>query len=193
MAGFPLARWTRRFRCLATLYALGCAADLKRVHTPDLLAVSEAEATRHAAGSPGGPAETGKASSSVISNVPARETWKVYTSLGDRDAMFDGKSDTAALSQAAGARDQFVLIDLGQMCVVREVIQLHAGTAGFPRRYRIDVAGEHNFPYSLAYVGDGNPLRSAAVLRRPRECRFLRMTLLETSSDPWDIAELEIR
>lgn len=193
MAGFPLARWTRRFPCFAALIACGCSADLTRVHTPDLLAVSEAEATRHAAGSPGGQEESGNASSSVLSNVTARETWKVYTSLGDRDAMLDGKPDTAALSQAAGARDQFVLIDLGQMCAVREVIQRHAGNAGFPRRYRIDVAGEHNFPYSLAYVGEGNPLRSTAALRRPRECRFLRVTLLETSSDPWDIAELEIR
>lgn len=169
---------------ICLVVSAGCVADLKRVHTPDLLTVDEHRAAKLARRVP----------SEVAAHVvSAKECWQLHSSLLDPMLMVDGNDSTQAISGDPQRRDQFVLIDLRQVCKVQQVIQFHAAADGHPKRYRVDVAGEHNFPYTLTYIGGGECGQSRAVFAKPVECRFLRITLLEPSEATWDIAELEIR
>ena len=106
--------------------------------------------------------------------------------------MLDGVPDTAATGNDPRAKDQYILVDLGRMVKVHQVDQLHVPLDGYPLRYRIDTAGEHNFPYALAFVGRGAPGQSSAILHKPVRCRFLRITLLDVSVHSWSVGELEI-
>jgi hypothetical protein len=172
--------------CLFSLLGfitLGCTADLKRVHTPDLLAVGDREVS---------PASSVEIASGT-SQVTAPSEWRIYSSLRDWAHLTDDSLETVAYSDRPESKDQYILIDLGQVCELSQVTQVHPESGGFPRRYRIDAAGEHNFPYSLVYLGNGSPGRSQALLSSKVKARFLRITLLEFGEEPWQVTELEIR
>jgi hypothetical protein len=163
--------------------AIGCTADLQRVHTPDLLKVDPKTAHRYRGLDP----QTVPAGAAVPLPVS-----RLYTSLSDRDLMRDGDPVTAAVAPDAAAKDQFILVDLGTVQRVQCVRQDHAPADGYARRYRIDAAGDHNFPYTLEYVGAGDSGASIAVFRKPIRCRFLRITLLEPAETAWNVAELTV-
>lgn len=162
---------------------LGCTADLKRVHTPDLLAIDEGAL----------PPPSATVAASETSQVTAPSEWRIYSSLRDWTHLADNSLETVAFSERPQSKDQYILIDLGQVCALSQVTQIHPESGGFPRRYRIDAAGEHNFPYSLVYLGNGTSGRSEAALTRGVNARFLRITLLEAGEEPWQVTELEIR
>lgn len=166
---------------ILVVLAGGCIADLKRVHTPDLLNVTDKQARKWAGGTNFEPVE---------SMVPARQNWQIHSSLKPIEALTDASTASFAQAPLPDSRDQFILIDLGEVVTIRQVIQAHPRVDGYPRRYRIDVAGDHNFPYSLRFVGRGSPGQSIAVFNRPVQCRFLRITLLETGPDAWNVGDL---
>ena len=169
--------------CLISVLVAGCGADLRRVHTPDLLTVDEHLARKCA----GGCVRPG-----AKSTVTAKPTWQLHSTLEAPQSMLDGDTESVSIAADPGRKDQYILVDLGRMCWLQKVTQTHPGDFGQPRRYRIDVAGEHNFPYKLQFVGEGYPGCSVAVLRRPVQCRFLRITLMETCEQAWAVAELDI-
>lgn len=168
---------------LSVACGLGCTADLKRVHTPDLLKVTTAEEKKW------------QGSDAVVvdgSILPKREQWQVHTTLVPAAAITDDSSESFASAPSPESKDQYVLVDLGEVVTIRQVVQNHAQPDGYPRRYRIDVAGDHNFPYSLRFVGRGQPGQSIATFNRPVQCRFLRITLLEPTDSQWNIGDLWI-
>lgn len=173
-----------RVGALFAILGTACSRDLARVHTPELLTVDDASAMAHGPGT--GPSRTDG------SQVPPKSEWKIYTSLSERNHLSDGQIMTVAFAPRPSSKDQYLLVDLGSVTTVSEVVQIHSSPNGYPRRYRIDVAGEHNFPYELAFVGEGVAGSSRAAFKKPASCRFLRVTLLDTSDHPWDVAELEI-
>lgn len=117
--------------------------------------------------------------------------WR-HASLEPVEAIFDGDDATAATARHPESKDQYILIDLGCMTKVTAVRQRHGDSNGYPCRYRIDTAGEHNFPYEAAFVGPGSADESVACFRKPRKCRFLRITLLEPGPSPWTVTELTV-
>ncbi|QDU64702.1 hypothetical protein Pan216_55930 [Planctomycetes bacterium Pan216] len=186
----------------------GCA-DLARTHAPDLLSVAvnpkRSSSTAIAAkqprdhatekGDPSGPLRYVSAKFSESDSVDKQELsrdWLAYSSLDEPSNAFDGQNVTAAIAPRSEAKIQFLLIDLGEMRRVREVVQLH-GPKGAPGRYRIDIAGDHNFPYRLVHVGEGESTASQAHFDHVEECRFVRITLLEPTREAWTIRELTIR
>lgn len=160
----------------------GCSPDLRRVHTPELLADPK----------PPSPHKLPKVTTEA--RVPPTCDWTIYSSLNPPEVIADGNFKTVAVAPLPDSRDQFILIDLGQECTLGKVTQIHPGECvdGFPARYRIDSAGSHNFPYSLVWVGSGTPGSSVAVLARPITCRFLRITLMEPTGTAWAISDLVI-
>jgi hypothetical protein len=177
-----MSRWAIGLLSLA--FAIGCTADLQRVHTPDLLKVSNAEAKKWR-----GSDEEIHSSAAL----PARSTWQLHTTLEPAAAILDDSPSSFAQAVLPASKDQYVLVDLGELVTIRQVIQDHADPDGYPRRYRIDVAGDHNFPYTLRYVGNGSPGQSVATFKQPVQCRFLRITVLEPSDVAWNISELWLR
>lgn len=160
---------------------VGCTRDLKRVHTPELWNIDEQTARRAA-----GVAPTDGAPSAPLAIT------QIHSSLDPIDALTDGDTAKVATAKMPASRDQYLLIDLGEISTVHRVTQLHPPEGGWPARYRIDVAGEHNFPYDLAFVGEGERVQSVATLKKPTRCRFLRVTLLTPSEKPWTVAELRV-
>lgn len=159
----------------------GCVADLKKVHAPDLLTVTEREARKARPGRP------------WLDEGPSHPIYQVHSSLVPLQALTDGDETTAASAADPSRKGQYILIDLGCMTSVKQIVQAHGTASGFPRRYRIDAAGDHNFPYTLVWTGCGSESLSIAALRRPIRCRFLRLTLLETHEAPWSVCELWVR
>lgn len=173
----------KRTPAVILLVTLGCRADLSKVHTPDLLAVSEQQqrkwvGLKHPRG--------------ASLDLPSPTAWQVHSSLTPRLHLHDDDETTYAVAADPASKDQYVLIDLGCMATIHQVTQTHV-ESGCPLRYRIDVAGGHNFPYSLRFVGEGTPGMSVANLRKPVQARFLRITLLECGSHPWTVGEIAIR
>lgn len=168
---------------ITVLLLCGCfGADLRKVHLPDLL---EVDARTAKAAAPGEPLDRTKWPA-------AKAVRQMHSSFLNPDAMFDGDPATVAIVRDASSKDQYVLLDLGCMAKVRVIRQLHSVPEGFPQRYRIDVAGDHNFPYEAAFVGCGTPGESIATFRKAQSCRFIRITLLEPGPEAWNIGELAI-
>lgn len=117
---------------------------------------------------------------------------QAHSTLEPLEALTDGDMGTIASAPMPLARDQFVLVDLGATCdVFRVVLRVPEGAAPVGR-VRIDAAGSHNFPYQLVYVGEPNRAGMNAILRKPARCRFLRITLLEPSGEPWTLSEIQL-
>jgi hypothetical protein len=161
---------------------LGCTADLQRVHTPDLLEPDGFARRRLPRRMTAG------------RNLPitTKDSWKLYSSLHPLSSLTDYERTTVASAPDPRAKDQFILVDLGVRCTIREITQVHPENSAYPHRFRIDVADDHNFPYYLVHVGPGSADASIALLTRATTCRFLRITLLEPTDEPWTVAELEI-
>jgi hypothetical protein len=167
-----------------SMLVAGCTADLKRVHSPELQAITPRQAQKWAGAT---------ASRPIVSETTAPGFWQLHSSLSSPDSMRDGILDTISVAPDPSMVDQYILVDLGQTCLVNEVEMLHPPGDGYPRRYRIDVSGEHNFPYELRFVGEGKEGCSTATLRKPVRCRFLRITLLERCDSCWAVSELQVR
>lgn len=178
-----LKRYPVRLMLAALLGSLGCTKDLQRVHTPDLLTLDAPQTT----------SARNVAFGLNASEITHPSQWVIYSSLRNSDHLTDQTLETIAYSDRPEMKDQYILIDLGELCEITQVTQIHPPEGGFPRKYRIDAAGEHNFPYSLAYVGTGAPARSDGVFASTIRARFLRITLLETSEEPWRVAQIEVR
>lgn len=177
---------THRWSTLVLLVSgilLGCTADLKKVHVPHLLVVTPNEEVRYSA-----PAKP----PTYRATATDKSGWRVYASLSEPEFLADNDPTTATSAPDPLTKDQFILIDLGAVSTFGKVIQRHADEAGFPKKFRIDVAGEHNFPYTLAYIGYGCSGATTAVFRQPACCRFLRITLLEPTETPWSVAEIDL-
>ena len=173
-----IAWWT-----VCSILAGGCAGDLKIVHTPDLWTL-DAKAEQKA--------RPGNRPQSTSTPATAFGIARLYTSLLPVQALTDADPETIAAAPDPAAKDQFILIDLGCMRTISQIRMLHDAEGGHPQKYRVDVAGEHNYPYSLVLVDQGTPGETVGVLRKPALCRFLRVTLLCPSEDPWRVRELTI-
>jgi hypothetical protein len=174
-------------RCFSLLFLLvvagGCRRELEIRTDPDLWHVDAREARRlhHA-----------RTSVTYVSRVSDRATWQIHTSLADPAALTDGDPATVASSTDEHRRGEFILIDLGESCRFQMIRQVHPPSGGAPPRFRIDTAGPHGFPYTLQYLGAGEPHETAAALGRPVDARFIRITIVEETSDPWLVNGLSI-
>jgi len=163
----------------------GCGRELQMRKDPDLLQVSPKEARRL---SPSWLEKHVTYATSVLD----RTDWQIHTSLENREALTDADPSTVAASTDDHRVSEWILIDLGCVQSIRIVDQSHPPNAGQPPRFRIDTAGEHGFPYQLQYVGSGTPSQSVAMFARPVRAQFVRITLIEDSSDPWLVSDLTV-
>lgn len=191
----------RRQTAAGLAFALAGCADLTRVRTPDLWQVTASQVRRYGP-TVAAPAESPSPFSWAAPFTPTRNTApdktrsattpkRIQGTLTPIQYLADGSFATAAVAPEPHLKDQFLLIDLGSVQMVRRITQEH-GSGAPPARYRIDAAGEHNFPYRLCYVGCGTRERSIATMHRAIPCRFLRITLLEPTEHRWTIHELTI-
>jgi hypothetical protein len=172
----------RRDLAIIAMCVIGCTADLQRVHTPDLFTVSERDAKRAMRGG-----------RRTMSHIADREHWAIYGSLEPIEATIDLDPSTVAVPKAPESKDQFLLLDLGCLSDFNEVAMTHPDDHRHPRRLRVDVAGDHNFPYELAYTGDGSPRETLITLPRTIRARFLRITVLDVGPSGWAVNELSLR
>lgn len=177
------SRVSRRLFLGSLAIVSGCARDLTRIHAPDLFHVRESDAARRSS-----LARPPLSQRSLP--IPPGKQWQVHSTLSPRAALHDEDPNSVAIAPRPASLDQYVLIDVGCLADFSSVTQEHGETGGHPKRYRVDVAGEHNFPYDLVYVGPGESTRSIASWKRPVRARFLRITLLEPCDQPWSIAEI---
>lgn len=152
---------------------------------PDLLQVSPSEARRLS------PSWLEK-HVTYATHMLDRTDWQIHTSLENREALTDADTSTVAGSTDDHRVSEWILVDLGSVHSIRMVSQSHPSEGGQPPRFRIDTAGEHGFPYQLQYVGSGTPGDTVAVFPRAVSARFVRITVIEDSSDPWLVSELGI-
>jgi hypothetical protein len=118
--------------------------------------------------------------------------WQIHTSLASREALTDNDPATVATSTDDHRIGEWILIDLGSDQSIRWVGQTHPPETGQPPRFRIDSAGRRGFPYQLQYVGSGTPGETLAMFARPVTARFVRVTIIEDSADPWLVSELTV-
>ena len=130
--------------------------------------------------------------SDYIPQVSDPATWKIHTSLADRHALNDSDVASVARSDDDHRISEWILIDLGTNCHFQNVQQLHPAGSGEPPRYRIDTADQRGFPFTLQYVGPGQPDVSTATFPRAVNARFIRVTVLEDTNKPWLITELRV-
>ncbi len=160
----------------------GCGREFEMRKEPDLQLINAKELAR---------IHDIRVDAEYAALVSDRTDWQIHTSLAHRESLVDGDAGTAAESSREHRKGDWILIDLGSECFFQNVRQTHGG-AGEPPNYRVDVAGKRGFPYTLQFVGGGEPAESVATLPRPVHARFIRITLLEESPTPWRVAELEI-
>jgi hypothetical protein len=161
----------------------GCGPELRPRTDQDLLRIDPKEAARLA---------DVRFTPDYSPCVTERTAWQTHTSLSNREALTDGDLGTAATSSDDHRQGEWILVDLGRPCHLQRVHQRHPAAGGEPPRYRVDVAGDHGFPYSLEFVGCGEPGESVAVFPRPVDARFIRLTVIEDSAAAWQVSELVI-
>ena len=160
----------------------GCGPDFNIRKDPDLERISPKELARlkHVRVDP-----------NFQPSVSAKSDWQIHTLLANRVALADGDMTTVAASSREHRKGDWILIDLGCLCLFQSVRQ-HHGDAEPPPTYRVDTAGEEGFPFTLEFVGPGEHGESVATFPRPVHARFIRITVLEDSPQPWRVAELDI-
>ena len=161
----------------------GCGPEFSVRKEPDLLRVDPKEACR---------LRDVRIDPKYVAQVSDRSTWQIHTTLDNRAALTDGGSQSAATSIREQRKGEWILIDLGCVCHFQNVRQVHPSDGGEPPRYRVDTAGNHGFPYTLQFVGEGHPGASVATFPRAVNARFIRVTVIEDSAKPWSVAELEL-
>ena len=124
--------------------------------------------------------------------VTAKSEWQNHTSLSNRPFLTDGDPTTVAASSDEHRQGEFILIDLGHVCHFQNVHQLHPADGGSPPGYRVDTADERGFPFTLQFVGSGQPGKSTATFPRAVGARFVRITIVEDSAKPWAVAEIDV-
>jgi hypothetical protein len=127
-----------------------------------------------------------------VPQVSQPSSWQVHTSLVDRAALTDANPSTIASSTDDHRLGESILIDLGCVCHFQVVRQIHPPSGGQPPRFRVDTAGIRGFPYTLQFLGSGQSLETLAIFERPTHARFIRITVIEDSADPWLVSELEV-
>jgi hypothetical protein len=168
---------------LAFLAFAGCHGEFEIRKDPDLLHVDPRDA-RYLF-----PPEI---EPGYMPQVTDPASWQIHASLDGRDAMIDGDPSTRATSRDDHRQGEFILIDLGCECYFQTVRQVHPPDSGQPPRYRVDTAGEHGFPYTLQFLGSGQPGETLAIFTHPVHARFIRITAIEDSATPWYVSELQI-
>src|SRR5262245_9060874 len=163
--------------------AAGCHGEFEIRKEPDLWQVTPQQA-KHLG--------TPQLDSRYAPEVTDRSSWQIHTSLTGRDALTDGDAATVATSQDEHRLGEFILIDLGCTCHFQTVRQLHPASVVSPPRFRIDTAGEHGFPYTLQFLGTGQSNESNAIFTRPVNARFIKITIIEDSREPWGVSELVV-
>ena len=161
----------------------GCGPEFRVRKEPDMLRVDPKDACR---------LRDVRIDPKYVAQVSDQSTWQIHTTLDNRTALTDGDSRTAATSTREQRKGEWVLIDLGCVCHFQNVRQAHPSDGGEPPRYRIDTAGDHGLPYTLQFVGEGHPGASVATFPRAVNARFIRVTVIDDSTKPWAIAELEV-
>lgn len=167
----------------AILALSGCGPELRPRTDQDLLCVDPKEAARLA------DVRFAADYSPCVTDAPA---WQIHTSLANREALADGDLGSAAISADDHRQGEWILVDLGRPCHFQRVHQRHPAEGGAPPRYRVDVAGDHGFPYTLQFVGSGELGESVAVFPRAADARFIRITVIEDSAAPWRVSELVV-
>lgn len=174
----------RRFALSVLLLAMcGCGPAFKIRKESDLLRIDPKEARR---------LRDVRMDADYSARVTDRSIWQLHTTLAYRPALNDGDLKTVATSDDEHRQGDWILIDLGSVCHFQNVRQLHPPDGGEPARYRVDTAGDHGFPYTLQFVGPGQPGSSAATFPRPVDARFIRITVIDDSPSPWAVAEVEV-
>ena len=163
----------------------GCSPEWEMRKDADLLQISPKEARRLS------PSLLEK-HVTYATSVLDRTDWQIHTSLANPEALTDDDPATAATSTDDHRVSEWILIDLGSVQSIRMVSQTHPPDGGQPPRFRIDTADEGGFPYRLQYVGSGTSAESVAVFPRSVAARFVRITVIDDSSDPWLVTELGI-
>jgi hypothetical protein len=174
-------------RLLATsiilLAGTGCRGEFEIRKDPDLWQVDPRQARR---------LEAPRVDPGYIAQVSDRSSWQIHTSLHARDALTDNDLTTLSCSQDDHRQGEFILVDLGCVCSFQMVRQVHPSGSGQPPRFRVDTAGDHGFPYTLQFLGTGQPHETLAIFTRPVKARFIKITVIEDAADPWCVAELAV-
>ncbi len=175
-------RRTLRVALLSAVMA-GCGPDFEMRKDPDLLRIDPRQAARlrHI-----------EIASDDVARVSDRSLWQIHSSLEGAAALSDGDPATAARSNDDHRKGEYILIDLGCVCHFQNVRQQHPDGHGAPPGYRVDTAGDHGFPFTLEYVGVGEPGASLATFPRAADARFIRITLVEDAAEPWLVTELDV-
>lgn len=168
---------------IVLVLACGCSEEIRVRKEPDLLRVDPKEAQR---------LRDVRIEPASAARVSERLSWQVHTTLGNRSALTDGDPQTVAASTREHRKGEWVLIDLGCVCHFQNVRQDHPADGGQPPSYRVDTADETGFPYTLQFVGKGQPGSSLATFPRTVDARFIRITVIEDSPESWTIAELDV-
>ena len=167
----------------ALLTCAGCGGQLRPVKHAELQALGET-------------AQPQGRSPAVRENyrgvVTEQSQWRGYFCTGSGAAAVDDDVDTAVVTPPEHGSDVWLLIDLGENCRFQTVQLRHPDGTAAAKRYRIDVADQRGFPYRLVWAGPGQSDESAAILRRPVEARFIRITVLEESAPRWGVSEVEV-
>jgi hypothetical protein len=168
---------------IVLVLACGCSDEIRVRKEPDLLRVDPKEAQR---------LRDVRIEPASAARVSERSNWQVHTTLGNRLALSDGDPQTVAASTREHRKGEWVLIDLGCLCRVQNVRQDHPSDGGQPPSYRVDTADETGFPYTLQFVGSGQSGSSVATFPRAVDARFIRITVMDDSAQPWAISELDV-
>ena len=161
----------------------GCSEEIRVRKETDLLRVDPKEAQR---------LRDVRIEPASAARVSDRSNWQVHTTLGNRSALLDGDPQTVAASTREHRKGEWVLIDLGCTCHFQNVRQDHPADSGQLPSYRVDTADETGFPYTLQFVGKGQPGSSIATFPRAVDARFIRITAMDDSPEAWAIVELDV-
>jgi hypothetical protein len=172
-------------RTLASLLVLCCVGcrEFEIRKDPDLWHIDPQELRR---------LETTQRVTDYAPQISPQSSWQIHTTLDSHLALVDKDPSTLASSLDDHRLGESILIDLGCECRFQSVRQLHPAHGGAPPRFRVDTAGAHGFPYSLQFVGSGQTHETPAVFPRPVTARFIRISVIEDSADPWIVSELVV-
>lgn len=161
----------------------GCGPEFEMRKEPDLIPIDpkRAEALRNI-----------HVDRHYAARVSDRADWQVHTSLANRIALTDGDSATIATTTGEPHITEWIMIDLGCVCHFQNIRQVHPADGGQPPGYRIDTAGDRGFPFTLQFVGTGDPGESVATFPDAVDARFIRITVIDKCDTPWRVGEVEV-
>ena len=169
--------------CSMLLASSGCGPEWEMRKEPDMLRIDPKRASK---------LHDIRIEAGYTPRVSDRANWQIHSTLANVPALDDNDPTTIATSTADHRKREWILIDLGCVCHFQNVRQLHPPDSGEPPGYRVDTAGDQGFPFTLQYVGAGEPNSSVATFPRAVNARFIRITVIDDSPAPWAVAEIEL-